>query len=404
MPRKVGVAPGVILKSALKVLSRPWVASSLIGLEKEKFLFDLLNKDSASGRARSIRQLSVRITDVCNLRCHTCGQWGDKGFLHGRDLRELKAGELPPERYKELLDDLAGHGHRPTVYLWGGEPMLYPGALDLIEYATKLRMPTAIATNGTGLKNAAARLTAAPMFLLQVSIDGHDAATHNAARPAAGRGDNFRDIREGLARIKEEKARQKSRLPLVAALTTLSTANLGHIVDIYEAFRNDVDIFVFYLSWWIDEAGAREHDRDFAGRFGFTPALHWGWVGDWVIKDVDTLAGQLREVRRRSAPFSEPAVNIIPNITGRDDLARYYTDHSARFGFDRCISIFQAVELDSGGNMSPCRDYHDYVVGNVREHTITELWNSAAYTKFRSSLERKGLMPACTRCCGLMGY
>ena len=354
--------------------------------------------------ARSIRQLSIRITDLCNLRCHTCGQWGDKGFLHDQDLRELKARDLPPERYRELLDDLAGHGHRPTVYLWGGEPMLYPGTLDIIEHATKLRMPTAIATNGTGLAKAAERLTAAPMFLLQVSIDGHNAETHNAARPAAGGGDNFRDIREGLARIKEEKARQKSRLPLVAALTTLSTANMRHIVDIYEAFRKDVDIFVFYLSWWIDEASAKAHDRDFAERFGFDPTLHWGWVGDWVIKDVDTLAEQLAEVRRRCAPLSEPAVNVIPNITARDDLARYYTEHSARFGFDRCISIFQAVELDANGNMSPCRDYHDYVVGNVREKTITELWNSPAYTAFRSSLERKGLMPACTRCCGLMGY
>jgi radical SAM protein with 4Fe4S-binding SPASM domain len=54
--------------------------------------------------------------------------------------------------------------------------------------------------------------------------------------------------------------------------------------------------------------------------------------------------------------------------------------------------------------MSPCRDYHDYIVGNVREHTISELWNSEAYRKFRASLHTEGLMPSCTRCCGLMGY
>jgi len=404
MSRKSGVAPGVIIKSALKVLSRPWVASSLVGLEMEKGLFNLLNRDAASGTARSIRQLSIRITDACNLRCHTCGQWGDKGFLREKNLRELKAQELPPERYGALLEDLAAHGHRPTVYLWGGEPMLYPGTLDIIEHATRLRMPAAIATNGTGVKNAAARLTAAPMFLLQISIDGHNAATHNAARPAAGGGDNFRDIREGLAGIKEEKARQGSRLPLVAALTTLSTANVRHVVDIYEAFRGDVDLFVFYLSWWIDDESAARHDKDFARRFGFVPTLHRGWVGDWRIREVDALAEQLRELTRRSAPLSEPAVTIIPNIRERDDLARYYSDHSARFGFDRCISIFQAVELDANGNMSPCRDYHDYVVGNVRETSISALWNSAAYRRFRSSLERDGLMPACSRCCGLMGY
>ncbi|MDR2488516.1 MAG: radical SAM protein [Desulfovibrio sp.] len=404
MSRKASVSPGVFLKSALKVLAKPWMASSLICLEKEKFLFDFLNKKPEEGMARSIRQLSIRITDACNLRCHTCGQWGDKGFLRGRNLRELKKQELPPERYRELLDDLAAHGHRPTVYLWGGEPMLYPGALDIVEHATRLHMPAAFATNGTGLQDAAARLAAAPMFLLQVSIDGHNAGVHNAARPAAGGGDNFRDIREGLAAIKEAKARHKSRLPLVAALTTLSEANMRHIVDIYEAFAKDVDIFVLYLSWWIDERRAEAHDRDFTRRFGFSPVLHRGWVGDWVIKDRAVLAEQLREVRRRSSSLAAPAVNIIPNLSDRDDLERYYTDHSATFGFDRCISIFQAVELDANGNMSPCRDYHDYVVGNVREESITALWNNAAYTRFRSSLAREGLMPACTRCCGLMGY
>jgi radical SAM protein with 4Fe4S-binding SPASM domain len=54
--------------------------------------------------------------------------------------------------------------------------------------------------------------------------------------------------------------------------------------------------------------------------------------------------------------------------------------------------------------MSPCRDYHDYVVGNIKEATITELWNSPAYVRFRHSLATEGLMPACSRCCGLMGY
>jgi radical SAM protein with 4Fe4S-binding SPASM domain len=404
MPRKVGVAPSVVLKSAFKVLDAPWIASCLLGLEKEKIFFGMLNRRAEEGAARSIRQLSIRITDACNLRCHTCGQWGDKGFLRGGDPRARKKQELPPERYRELLDDLAAHGHRPTVYLWGGEPMLYAGALEVIEHATSLRMPTAIATNGTGLRAAAGRMAAAPMFLLQVSIDGHNAEVHNAARPAAGRGDNFRDIREGLAAIKEAKARRGSSLPLVAALTTISAANMRHLVDIYEAFAGDVDIFVFYLSWWIDETRAREHDRDFARRFGFTPKLHWGWVGDWVINDTDALAEQLGEIRRRSAPFAAPAVNIIPNITDREELRRYYSDHAATFGVTRCLSIFQAVELDANGNMSPCRDYHDYVVGNVREETISSLWNSPAYRRFRASLTREGLMPACSRCCGLMGY
>ena len=64
----------------------------------------------------------------------------------------------------------------------------------------------------------------------------------------------------------------------------------------------------------------------------------------------------------------------------------------------------EVVEGDSNGDLSPCRDYHDYVVGNLKEATITELWNSEAYRRFRRSLAEDGLMPVCSRCCGLMGY
>ncbi len=404
MSKKSGVASSVVLKNMTKLLEKPWMLTCLAGLETDKLFFSLLHRNAREGSAGKIRQLSIRITDRCNLRCHTCGQWGNQGFLHGRSVHELRERELPPGRYIELLDDLAAHGHRPTIYLWGGEPMLYRGSPDILEHATRLRMPTMIATNGTGLKHFAARHAAMPMFLLQVSIDGHDPQTHNAARPAAGGGDNYRDIQEGLAAIREQRARRKSRLPLVAALSTISTANAGHLVDIYEAYRDKVDLFVFYLSWWIDEKSAAAHEADFSRRFGFAPQLHRGWIGDWVIKDCEILSKQLQEIVRRSAPFSAPAVHIMPGLTDAASLREYYTNHAARFGFERCISIFRAVELDSNGDMSPCRDYHDYVVGNVREQTITELWNSEAYKKFRAGLNRDGLMPVCTRCCGLMGY
>ena len=98
-----------------------------------------------------------------------------------------------------------------------------------------------------------------------------------------------------------------------------------------------------------------------------------------------------------------PGVVIVPHLTGARELERYYTDHGATFGHNRCTSIYRAVEVNANGDMSPCRDYHDYVVGNVKTHTITELWNGDAYRRFRRSLHHDGLMPVCARCCGLMG-
>ena len=398
------ISPRAILKLFLKHARHPWIAKRLALLQAEKWWFNLLGSGPEDGSANAIRQLSIRSTDVCNLRCIMCGQWGERGFLLDKDLAALKREEVPARRYIQLLDDLAVHGHSPIVYLWGGEPMLYPGTLEIIEHAARLGLPASIATNGTRLAQGAETFAAAPMHLLQVSIDGHDSALHNAIRRSPSGSDTFAEIIRGLELVREARDRAGKGLPIMASLTTISRENHAHLVDIYERFSREVDFLVFYLSWWIDEESAAAHDADFERRFGFRPTLHRGWIGGWKPGDYALIQAQLTEIRERSARKGTAPAILIPDIDGVENLRTYYTDHAATFGFERCISIRQAVEINSNGDMSPCRDYHDFVVGNVREQTVTELWNSEPYRRFRQSLARDGLMPACTRCCGLMGY
>ncbi len=393
-----------IMKTAPKILESPKYAKNVAMIQVDKFLRNLFPR-TEEGAANRIRQCSIRITDVCNLRCHTCGQWGDSGFLRSCSLKELKDREVTPERYIELLRDLKHHGHTPSVYLWGGEPMLYKGSVEIIEEAASLGMAPSIATNGTGLAEHAERLVDAPMFVIQISVDGPDEATHNASRPgAAASVNNFATINKAIDKIVAIRKERNQRLPLIAALTTINNVNYHRLVDIYDVFRDKVDVCVFYLAWWIDEESAAKHSQDFEERFGFPPQKHFGWIGNWRPPDYRVLSDQLTRLNALASDRTGPGVVIMPPLTEPRELETYYTDHDCSFGFDRCVSIFSAVEINSNGDMSPCRDYHDFVVGNVKENTITELWNASPYKKFRKSLSEKGLMPVCTRCCGLMGY
>jgi len=95
---------------------------------------------------------------------------------------------------------------------------------------------------------------------------------------------------------------------------------------------------------------------------------------------------------------------LFPPLHNEQDLRRYYTDHTATFGYDECVSVFMSAEVTASGDVSFCRDYPDYVVGNLGAHTLPELWNGERARRFRSSLAQQGLMPVCRRCCGLMGY
>lgn len=391
-----------IAKLAPRFLSNTSYSSETAKLLLSRMLLDMKTPPGENGS--KIRQVSIRLTDVCNLRCHTCGQWGDNGYLLNQPMRELIKAEVPLDRYIALLEDLAAHGHRPGVYLWGGEPMLYKGIIPIIEAASRLGMPTSIATNGSKVAENAEAIVRAPMFLTQISIDGPDRETHNSCRPGLNSSvDNYATILAALDGVRKERDRVSSKLPILAGLCTINERNADRLIDVYDSFHDKVDVLVFYLSWWIDEQSAERHTRDFERRFGQTPTRHNGWIGGWRPKDYGALSRQLEGLMKRATRLGSAGVLLLPHLTKPEDLERYYTDHDATFGFDKCTSIYRAVEINSNGDMSPCRDYNDYVVGNVKTSTITELWNNDSYRCFRKSLKSDGLMPVCTRCCGLMG-
>lgn len=63
------------------------------------------------------------------------------------------------------------------------------------------------------------------------------------------------------------------------------------------------------------------------------------------------------------------------------------------------------TEIMPNGDVVPCRDYSDYVVGNITKKSILDIYNDEGYRKFRGLLKKHGgLIPICARCCGLMGY
>ena len=47
---------------------------------------------------------------------------------------------------------------------------------------------------------------------------------------------------------------------------------------------------------------------------------------------------------------------------------------------------------------------YNFPVGNVTERPLPELWNNTRFRTFRQTLrEAGGTLPACARCCGVIG-
>ena len=93
MPRsRLAISKRHLLPQLAKMMvSDPKTTLKLMRFQAAKESFDIRHPFGAEhGRGDKIRLVSLRITDMCNLRCHTCGQWGDNGYLVGKSLKELK--------------------------------------------------------------------------------------------------------------------------------------------------------------------------------------------------------------------------------------------------------------------------------------------------------------------------
>lgn len=407
MPTRSRLSTGFLANQVIKALAaEPRTTAKFAELQMRKEMFNLRHpRGVPSGKAGTPQLICMRITDRCNLRCHSCGQWGDNGYLLDTPLPVLKQREIGVERHFEMVDQIVDAGWKPMWYFWGGEPMLYPGIMDLLKYIHERGMPITLVSNSTRMAARAEEL-AEYCKVIYLSLDGHNQEVHNTQRPGVtDKYDNFSEVEAALEAFRKIKDERKLVYPYIVPLTCITSYNIDHMVDLYRYSRQYADAHIFYLTWWINRQEADNHTADFERRFGFKPQSHYGWIGEWKNFDHGVIYDRFQEMERmfydgdkRCAPI------MMPRLDNRDDIQKYYTDHTATFGYNQCVSIFMEMQIDSNGDVSLCRDYHDYTLGNIKNEGIVDLWNGEKARKFRSSINQDGIMPVCRRCCGLMGF
>lgn len=113
----------------------------------------------------------------CNLACDYCVVASSP---------RARPREMPGARFRALVDEAVDEDFA-EIYITGGEPFVHPEIVSLIAYAAA-RLPTVVLTNAmlfAGRRRAElARLAGRPGLVLQSSIDGARAATHDRWRGA----------------------------------------------------------------------------------------------------------------------------------------------------------------------------------------------------------------------------
>lgn len=194
-------------------------------------------KLSLRGRTRSSFQHSPMIvfyemTQACDLVCQHC-----RACAQQRPAPE----ELGTAEGRLLIDQLTEFPEPPLLVLTGGDPLKRQDIFDLIEYAASRQLQVSITPSATPLvtESAVRRLRDAGIARMAISIDGVDAATHDAVRGVHGSYQRSLEILEDARRLGLE----------TQINTVLTPSNVDQIDAMAEKFAGfDIALWsVFFL-------------------------------------------------------------------------------------------------------------------------------------------------------------
>jgi AdoMet-dependent heme synthase len=207
------------------------------------------------------RLIFWELTKGCNLRCIHCRA----------SATELSSpNDLSTGAAKAIMDQIA-EVSSPILVLSGGEPLFRSDIFDLARYGTEKGFRVALATNGTLVtKQVARQIVESGVKRVAISLDGADAATHDAFRGIPGAFDaaitGFRNLKDlGMSvQINTTIARHNAhQLPLVLdlakwigadALHTFLLVPVGCGVDIAAEQMVPPEEYERMLNWFYDQS------------------------------------------------------------------------------------------------------------------------------------------------------
>ncbi len=378
------------------VCKNPELLKSFARGAYREYVKSKLDYRKEDGSSSALWLLSLRITDRCNHRCAICAQWGKAGYNARDDTPKVK-GEVPVETYMKVIDEVAPK--KVHVYITGGEPFLYEPLVPLVNYIKKKGLTVQIVTNGVGLEKNAETIVDNGWDMICVSFDGPK-EIHDKCRGTPGALDT---AVKGLMAIQKLKREKKKAKPAIFSLTTISKNNELVLTDtVKEIEKIHPDGVIIYYSWFTKEWIGQKHSEIANQRLGVTPFAWKGYVRDTSVLNFDKIVEQVKEIKTKK---SKPPVMFVPDLK-YDEIKRYYLEPENFFGYKKCISPWYQLDVMPNGDTVTCRDFPDFVTGNIKESTIAEIYNGEKHRKFRQALKScdNGVFPICSRCCGLMGY
>lgn len=344
-------------------------------------MFDMKDQDSFLPY-----HIWIEITNACNLKCRMCGQRGTNGYLNSPDLG-MHRKNLPLDVWKEFIDDVKSI--RPTILLRGGEPLLYPDIDELMRHISESNLFLSMDTNGTHLKKHA-RAVAKYVDHVNLSIDG-PRDVHDFVRGVPG---TYDSAREGLLALHDAYKKLKIRRVQPISLNFVVSADNYQSLPEMARVAGELGVtdVMLTLCFFYDDVAERSYNDAVQQRLNVTSRAGKGFFKEKRDIDGDLLVRNIRLLLDNK----DIKFQLIPHITD-ESLKDWFEDSGKLVSYDRCYAPWFLVNVMPDGDVNFCADIGDYVIGNITENSLKEIWFNEKAARFRENI-REERFSICKRC------
>lgn len=290
--------------------------------------------------------------------------------------------------WKRLVDELASH-KVGAVLLRGGEPLLFPKIIELLEYINRRGLFVSVDTNGTQLAKYAADIVRIGNIHLTISVDGPE-EIHDEVRGVKG---CFKKIQDGIAQLNELEKKSGTEISksICFVISPYSLKGLGEMPNVARNLSIKTVAIVPY--YYVTEKMGREYEKVMREQLG-CPAFSWyGFHHESSGVDFSEFREQYRKyLENLNNLCSFPYMPFSEN-----EYQTWFAGAATPVGLQRCRNSEKLLDIQPNGEANFCIDFPDYSIGNVLESTIESLWNGERADAFRRYRQATPL-PVCHRC------
>ena len=339
--------------------------------------------------------LGIKLTNRCNLRCSHCYQWNADGYHQDMERAEQSL-DLDIGLFEKILAETRTVKSR--LYLWGGEPLFHRNIAQILDLLAQDQRETILCTNAHFLDRhlpALCRISDRLEFL--IAVEGFE-QQHDALR---GNGSFFKVMSQIDELIKLR--REGSFKGKISIHCVINDGIINRLFELMEFFESKgVDLVLLCFPWYISEETSREMDKFVTDNFEWlieapTGTRRHTWDAFKYRISPLNITALIADLQRINARAWKTRIRYQPGLDFDEVEAFIRGEAMTARCATKCSVLNTRVDITPNGKVSACKFFSEFVVGDINNESLEDIWKSEPYTGIRRVFER-GLSPACSKC------